>query len=90
MEVNVCTVGLSFPLLLLLHLCGVPEEKSAEGEADCLPGTQRLPPSAPSKGLNGKVTNLQTETFCKVMHTSDLRSQKSEQLVPLSLKAAKQ
>lgn len=63
MEVNVCTVGFSFPLLLLLHLCGVPEEKSAEGEADCLPGTQRLTPSAPSKGLNGKVTNLQTETF---------------------------
>lgn len=51
MEVNVCTVGFSFPLLLLLHLCETPGEKSADGEAGCLPVTQGLTPSAPSKDL---------------------------------------
>lgn len=65
MEVNVCTVGFSFPLLLLLHLCEALGEKSADGEAGCLPGTRRLTPSALSKGLNGKkgYKSADRETF---------------------------
>lgn len=51
-EVNVCTVGFSVHCCCFLHLCGAPgEEESTEGEASCLPVTQRLVPSPPSKGL---------------------------------------
>lgn len=53
MEVNVCPVGFSILLLLLLHLCGAPGEKeSSEGKASHLPVTQRIAPSPPSKALN--------------------------------------
>lgn len=65
MEVNVCTVGFSFPLLLLLHLCEALGEKSTDGEAGCLPGTRRLAPSTPSRGLNEKKVykSADRETF---------------------------
>lgn len=54
-EVNVCPVGFSILLLLLLHLCGAPgEEENSEGKASHLPMTQRLSPSPPSKALNEK------------------------------------
>lgn len=92
MEVDVCTVGFSFPLLLLLYLCGAPREKSADGEAGCLPVTHRLAPSTLSEGLNEKKGYKSADRdLLKSEHTSDLlKNQKCGQLARLNLKTAKE
>lgn len=55
MEVNVCPVGFSILLLLLLHLCGARSSRrggECRGQGKPSPSDSKAHPSPPSKALN--------------------------------------